>query len=77
MVTPILGLAAVLVLGCASLAAAATKGAFSVSDLPKLINFSPSHTAHYIRLASRTSGPRLLLLNFSVGLRSGVCNSSL
>jgi hypothetical protein len=39
MVTRILGLAAVLVLGCASLAAAATKGAFSVSDLPKLTNF--------------------------------------
>ena len=51
--------------------------AFGVSDLPKLINFSPSHTAHSVRLASQTSGPRLLLLNFSVGLRSGVCNSSL
>jgi len=38
MVTRILGLAAVLVLGCASLAAAATKGAFGVSDLPKCVS---------------------------------------
>ena len=29
--------------------------AFGVSDLLKLINFSPSHTAHSVRLASQTS----------------------
>ncbi len=50
-----------------SLALPKTQRAFGVSDLRKLINFSPSHTAHSVRLASQTSGPRLLLLNFRLG----------
>ena len=47
----------------------ASQGAKSIwrVDLRKLINFSPSHTAHSVRLASQTSGPRLLLLNFRLG----------
>ena len=39
-----------------------TQRAFGVSDLPKLINFSPSHTAHSVRLASQTSGVYYFLI---------------